>query len=329
MTDKATIIAKLPTIYDVAKAAGVSPATVSRVFNGQNVSPAKIESVLKAAAEMSFVPNRTARNLRRRQSEVIALIIPDIENPFFTSLARGVEDTAQHNGYSVVLCNSDEDQAKEIHYLWIAASESMAGVIIAAAGNEIDLAPLGDRPVVAVDRRVVGFKGDSVTVNGSLGMFEATRALAEAGYKRIALLAGPEKMATSVDRVRGWSRVQGHAPELLRYTDFRIKSGRTAILELLELDNPPDAIVASNNMLGLAAVQELGRVGLLPPQIGLSILGELPFEFDPPEGAFIIPLNARSLGSTATRLLIDRVNGDESPPRKILLPDLLESALMQ
>src|SRR6478735_6672663 len=114
----------MPTIYEVAALAGVSPATVSRVFNGLNVSPEKSRLVREAAAELSFTPSRAARTLRRQHSEVIALLIPDIENPFFTSLARGVEDVAQEAGYSVVLCNTDEDPEKETKYLDIAISDN-------------------------------------------------------------------------------------------------------------------------------------------------------------------------------------------------------------
>jgi len=107
----------MSTIYDVAAMAGVSPATVSRVLNGIAVSPEKAQRVREAAERLSFTPNRTARSLRKQHSEVIALVIPDIENPFFTSVARGVEDVAQAAGFSVVLCNTDEDPEKEARYL--------------------------------------------------------------------------------------------------------------------------------------------------------------------------------------------------------------------
>jgi LacI family transcriptional regulator len=132
----------MATIYEVAARAGVSPATVSRVMNGTKVSPELAELVRAAASELDFTPNRTARTLRRQNSEVIALIIPDIENPFFTALARGVEDRAQESGYSVVLCNTDEDTGKEARYIDIALSEHMAGVILAPASDHSDLSSL-------------------------------------------------------------------------------------------------------------------------------------------------------------------------------------------
>src|SRR5690606_21236406 len=144
----------MATIYDVAKLAGVSPATVSRVFNGTSVSTAKVTAVRRAAEQLNFTPNRAARSLRRQSSEVIALIIPDIENPYFTEMARGVEDVASEAGYSVVLCNSDSQIEKESTYLRIAIAENMSGVILAAASDRTDLAEIlaTGRPVVAVDR---------------------------------------------------------------------------------------------------------------------------------------------------------------------------------
>src|SRR5919199_110024 len=157
----------MATIYDVAALAGVSPATVSRVLNGRSVSPDKERLVLEAAEQLHYTPNRVARTLRRQLSEVVALVIPDIENPFFTSLARGVADTAQQAGFSVVLCNTDGDLAKERHFLDIAVSENMAGVVLAAAATSSDVRALLERrrAVVAVDRPVPGADVDEVVID--------------------------------------------------------------------------------------------------------------------------------------------------------------------
>src|SRR5699024_2491736 len=121
-------------IVDVAAHAGVSTATVSRVLNGMRVRPELEAAVRRAVEELGYTPDRTARSLRRRHSDVIALVIPDIENPFFTAVARGVEDVAQAAGFSVVLCNTDDDAAKEARYIAVAEDENMAGVILAPAG---------------------------------------------------------------------------------------------------------------------------------------------------------------------------------------------------
>src|SRR3954451_2814237 len=138
------------TIYDVAALAGVSPATVSRVLNGSAVSAEKTARVRTAVSELDFRPSRTARTLRRRSSEVIALIIPDVEHTLFTALARGVEDRAVDAGYSVVLCNTDENPVKEDRHLDLGLAEQMAGVVFAPSSPQPDLTPLTPRGITVV-----------------------------------------------------------------------------------------------------------------------------------------------------------------------------------
>jgi LacI family transcriptional regulator len=317
----------MTTIYEVAARAGVSPATVSRVLNGMNVSSAKSKLVLDAAAELSFVPNRTARSLRRKNSEVIALVIPDIENPFFTSIARGVEDVAQAAGYSVVLCNSDDDPKKESRYLGIAVSENMAGVILAAAGDHSDLADLvaRKRPVVAVDRGIYGFEIDAVMVDNRAAGRAATQALADAGYKRIACITGPNDVETALQRRDGWRRSMadaGHAAhddKYLRYANYRVEGGYSAMLDLLSMDEPPDAVFVANNLMSVGAIRALSEQGTAPPAFGMASFGDLPFTPVPPTGLVVVDMPARHLGMTAARMLLERINGDDQPPRTVVL----------
>ncbi len=325
----------MATIYDVARRAGVSPATVSRVFNGVRVSEEKARLVRRAAAELSFTPSRPARALRRRNSEIIALIIPDIENPFFTSLARGVEDVAQAAGYSVVLCNSDEDQSKEARYLDIAESEQMSGVILAAAGDPgaaRDLVSRG-RHVVAVDRAPSGLDVDAVLIDGRGGARLATRTLLELGFRRIACLTGPPDVESAVSRREGWAdavgttagSLTGAGTELLHHTDYRVDGGRAAMSDLLALPDPPDAVFAANNLTGLGALQVLLEHGLTPPTFGLAIFGDLPFALVPPPGIITVSSPSRHLGETAARLLLDRIRGDDQLARTVMLRATLTS----
>lgn len=321
----------MATIYDVAARAGVSPATVSRVFNGIRVSEEKTRLVRRAAAELSFTPSRPARALRRQNSELVALIIPDIENPFFTSLARGVEDVAQAAGYSVVLCNTDEDPQKEARYLDIAASEQMAGVILAAAGDGAragELAARG-RHVVAVDRAPGALDIDAVLVDGRGAGRLATQALVQQGFGRIACITGPPDVETATSRADGWRSVAGPlgaGDDHLRHTDFRVEGGRRAMRELLELDPAPDAVFAANNLLGVGALQVLLEHGRRPPAFGLAVFGDLPFAALVPPGLTIVASPSRHLGETAARLLLDRIDGDDQPARTIVLRSVLQAA---
>jgi LacI family transcriptional regulator len=313
------------TIYDVARRAGVSPATVSRVFNGVRVSEEKARLVRRAAAELAFTPSRPARALRRRNSEIIALIIPDIENPFFTSLARGVEDVAQAAGYSVVLCNSDEDTVKEARYLEIAESEQMSGVILAAAGDPSTASGLVSRgrQVVAVDRAPGGLDIDAVLIDGRSGGRLATQALVDKGFRRIACITGPSDAESATSRREGWSDVVGPlvgtTPDHLHHTDFRVEGGRRAMAALLGLPEPPDAVFAANNLTGVGALQVLLEHGLGPPDFGLAVFGDLPFALPGPPGVVTVRSSSRHLGETAARLLLERIAGDVQPARTIML----------
>ena len=314
------------TIYQVAALAGVSPATVSRVLNGVAVSPEYADKVRKAAAALNFRPNRTARNLRRRSSEVIALIIPDIENPFFTALARGVEDQALAAGFSVVLCNTDEQPSKEERYLDIALSEHMAGVILAPASTTSDLDALLARktPVVTVDRSS-RYDVDTVLMPNEDGGRVGTTILYERGFARVACITGPREVDTAEQRAAGWREVfttrnpRANPDNYLRFSNYRVDGGRSAMADLLRMRHAPDAVFVANNLMSVGALQHLFEVSKQPPTIGLASLGELPFSTREPAGVSIVPWPARRLGVRAADLLLARIGGDHSPAQTVVL----------
>jgi LacI family transcriptional regulator len=318
----------MATIYEVAALAKVSPATVSRVYNGVPVSDDKSERVRAAAAELNFTPNRTARRLRRRSSEVIGLVIADIENPFFTSMARGVEDAANAAGFSVVLCNSDEDSSKESRYLDVALSENMAGVILAPANDHPALGPLLDRkvPIVAVDRTASGFDIDSVLFDNVNGARLATETLYDQGFSRVACITGPAGVGTAEERADGWrtafeTRSAGIDPgDYLIHADFRIDGGRAALTALLDSNHPPDAVVITNNLMSVGAMQELLHRGLNPDSFGLASFGELPLSPLSNDNVTVVHTESRRLGSLAAELLLARISGDHGPTKHTVVP---------
>ncbi len=323
------------TIHDVARAAGVSPATVSRVFNGGRVTPERAQSVQQAAAELGFAPNRLARSLRKQRSSVIALIIPDIENPFFTSLARGVEDAAQRTSLSVVLCNSDEDTDKERRYLEVALGEQMAGVIVAAASqDDTDLGPLIARgvPVVAVDRRPHDAEVDAVRADDQHGGEVATRHLLQAGYRRIACITGPEGASTSEERLAGYraalhaARSEGIAADdaYVRHADFRVEGGRAAMRELLALPEPPDAVFVTNNLMTIGALDALAEAGRTPPGVGVLSFGDVPWASLVRPSLTAVELPSYELGRAAADLLLQRMEGSAAPLQTVVLRTRLQ-----
>lgn len=323
----------MATIYDVAELAGVSPATVSRVFNGTNVSEDKVAAVRDAAEKLSFTPNRMARSLRRQSSEVIALVIPDIENPYFTEMARGVEDVASEAGYSVVLCNSDSQVEKESTYLRIAIAEHMSGVIIATADETTNLDTIlaTGRPVVAVDRSTT-YDIDGVVMANRAAGTSAAKDLWDAGYRRIAYIGGPEHIDTAAERAAGWRTALTRADAdldldaLTRFASFRVEGGREAMEDLLALPEPPDAVVAGNNLIGVGAIQVLTERGLTPPRVGVAVIGSLPFTTLSPTAVTVVRLPARHMGVTAARMLLERIGGDTQPSRTVVLRNEIQPA---
>jgi LacI family transcriptional regulator len=211
---------------------------VSRVLNGIPVRGDLADRVLASIGELSYSPNRTVRSVRRRTSDVLALVIPDVENPFFTSLARGVEDLARSAGYSVVPCNTDDLPEQERTYLRIARDENMAWVIIAPVDSSVHLEWfLGvGRGVVALDRGVDAPVDQIKFDNVALGRV-ATEVLLSRGLSRIACITGPEHIETALDRAHGWRSAMENAglpapDSLLKYATFRVDGGQQATIEL-------------------------------------------------------------------------------------------------
>lgn len=314
----------MATIAEVARRAGVSTATVSRVLNGKQVNPAYADAVRAAVADLDYSPDRTARSLRRRYSDVVALVLPDIENPFFTALARGVEDVAQGAGFSVVLCNTDDDPDKERRYLEIAVGDNLAGVILAPASPEPALGGLIERgrTVVVVDRPVADPVDQVCFDNLALGRV-ATDRLLRAGYRRIACVTGPADVSTAVERARGWRAAlatAGMTPadSLVVQANFRVDGGRQALAGLLDLAQPPDAVLATNNLVGVGVLQELlARHG---PQHGrgVAIIGDLPFATSVTTDLVLLPLHPRDIGVRAATMFFERLGGLDAPPRRVV-----------
>ncbi|MGC5629249.1 LacI family DNA-binding transcriptional regulator [Georgenia sp. Z1344] len=308
-------------IVDVAERAGVSTATVSRVLNGAKVRDDLAEAVRRAVDELGYSANRTARSLRRQSSDVVALIIPDVENPFFTSVARGVEDVAQAAGLSLVLCNTDDDDEKERRYLAVAESENMAGIILAPAGEAPDLSRLvrRSRAVVVIDREV-GCAVDHVLFdNVALGR-QATEQLIARGHRDIACITGPRSTTTAVERAAGWRAAledAGWPADRLVHANFRVDGGRSAMTELLAGDRPPDAVLATNNLVGVGVLQILA--GWSGPRIEVGIIGDLPFATSDVADVAQVPLNPREMGVAAAQRLVDRIRGTAGEPERHVL----------
>lgn len=319
----------MTTIYDVAMEAKVSAATVSRVLNGTTEVSPELQTRVRAAIDrLGYRPNSMARNLRRRRSAVWGLIISDIENPFFTAMVRGVEDVALASGFSVVLCNSDEDTAKESRYIDVFVDERMAGAIVSPASEqESDVSGLLDRgiPVVAIDRRLRRQEVDTVLVDNRAGAERATAHMLANGRRRVACIAGLARTTTGQERTEGYRRALAAGgvaddPELVVEGDFKQEGGRAAMEQLLALPRPPDGVFVANNLMSLGATEAVWDAGIdVPDQLGLAM-------FDDPAWAALVrpPLTTvaqptYAMGQEAAGLLAGRIAGEDGPTRQVVL----------
>lgn len=311
----------MATINDVATRAGVSTATVSRALNGKStVAPELAARVMAAAEELGYRPNGPARNLRKQAAKVLALIISDVENPFFTAIARGAEDVAHVAGFSVVLCNSDDNPAKESEYVEVALQERVAGVLLSATGrgNSADRLREGRVPAVAIDRRLPRFFGDTVLVNNRLAAREATVHLVEQGYRRIGCVTGPSGVLTADERLAGYRdglRTMGRArsPSLIRRSDFKAAGANRAAHRLLTLPDPADALLVANNAMVVGVLQKLAELGLrVGRDVGIVTFDDAPWAtlLDPP--LTVVAQPAYDIGKLAAQLLLDRIGGNRT-----------------
>ena len=306
----------MATISDVAARAGVSTATVSRALNGKStVDPVLAARVVRAVEELGYTPNGLARSLRRRETAVLALIISDVENPFFTAIARGVEDTAQAAGYSVMLCNSDENAAKERRYVEVAAQERLAGVIMSPTTADSDVSPLSTHrtPIVTVDRRLGSTDCDAVLVDSRVAAREALLHLASQGYRRIGCIAGPPGVTTADDRLDGYrdglrAAQQKYVAKLVRRCEFREAGGRQAALQLLNRADPPDALLVSSSTMAVGVLQALGELGLKSGRdVGIVSFDDTPWTTLIDPALTVVAQPAYAMGQLAARLLLDRI----------------------
>lgn len=323
----------MTTIRDVAQAAGVSPATVSRVLNGKVGVDAELAlRVREAATSLRYRPSGVARSLRTKATRVWGMIIPDIENPFFTSIVRAAQDTAWDVGYSVVVCNTDEDLEREARLIEVLVAERAAGILIAPASEEeTDLGPIVEReiPVVLVDRPLAGAELDVVMVDNLSGAREAVAHLVAAGRRRIGCVWGPEATTAGRQRLEGFRLAladAGIAPDetLIVPGGHREEGGYEAARRLLAAPDPPAAIFACNNWMTSGAVRAIAERGLrVGEDVALAGFDELPWS--PIAGPRVTQVKQPTyeIGRRAADLLARRIAGDDSGPKRVVLAPTL------
>ena len=314
-------------IKDVARVAGVSPATVSRVLGNGIVSDALRAQVEAAVRETGYRPNLSARRLRSRHSQTIGLIVADIRNPFFTAVSRAVEDAAYQAGLRVILCNTDEDPEKEALYLRLMEEERVTGVIFAPTRRTVDQVVAAERsfPTVLIDRVCQRSHEDTVVLDNPAASGVLVEHLYEQGYRNIAGLFG-NASATGVERHDGYVAAMlrlGLAPDAV----FIPPSAEAAESEIGRriggIDRPasrPDAVIASNGLLLMGVVRAVRGAGLVIPD-DLAVAGfdnERWTELVGP-GITVIEQPVEMIGRTAMTMLLERLDMPDAPIRKVVL----------
>ncbi|HNP73837.1 MAG TPA: LacI family DNA-binding transcriptional regulator [Kouleothrix sp.] len=327
------------TINEVAEHAGVSPMTVSRVINGsQRVRAETRTRVEQAIAELGYVPNSLARGLSRQKAGTLALIVPDVANPFFTLIVRGAENVARRAGYRVILCNTESDLEREHEYVQEMLAHRVEGILIAPANDRslrhMRIIQRHGVPFVLLDRAVAGMECDLVQGDSVGSARQLVEHLVRLGHSRIALLGGEPEISTTRDRVQGYRQgLQGAGlawdPALEIHSRYEITGGYQAAQRMLELPTLPTALLAVNNVVAVGVVLALRERGLeVPRDFALACFDDIEYAslLFPFLTAMVQP--AESFGTLATQLLLDRIDGRGSEQRRhvVLASELIVRA---
>ncbi|MBT3670282.1 MAG: LacI family DNA-binding transcriptional regulator [Chloroflexi bacterium] len=324
------------TIQDVANLAKVSTTTVSHVINETRpVSKDLRDRVNSAIVELGYRPNILARGLRRNETTMIGLIVPNNANPFYAEVSKGVESVCFEKGYNVILCNSDRDIEKEVRYTDLLTEKRVDGILFVGAWigentSHLENTSKQNIPIVVVDRFVPNLDIDLVVTDNVLGGWLATSHLYGLGHKRIACIAGTPQFTPNAERIQGYEKALDEAnisinPDLIIRSNFQFEGGYKAAQQLLSQEDRPTAIFACNDLMAIGAMRAAIDLGYSIPE-DLSIIGyddvQMTKYTNPQLTTISQPMF--EMGNRAAEMLIERIHESEIPQRKkILEPNLV------
>lgn len=316
----------MATIQDVAARAGVAPITVSRVLNNSGyVSQKTRERVENAAKELRYVPNSLASSLRSNRTNILALLLADISNPFWTTVARGVEDAANQEGFSVILCNTDEKANKQEEYIAVLLRKRVDGFLLvptSASSTSIQLIQQQQTPLVLLDRSIPDLAVDTVRGDNYGSAYQLATHLLQLGHRRIAMLAGPRHISTSTERVEAVRQAMHDAEieldtRMICYGEYAIESGYAMAKEVIQ--QQPTAIVAGNNFIAVGVGRLLREYNLQVPQdISVVCFDDVPLSWASEPFLTVAIQPAYEMGWCATELLLKRIAQTEMGSAKDL-----------
>ena len=324
-------------LRDVARQAGVHPATASRALNPETrllVSEETAKRVLAAATQLGYRPNAVARSLRTRRSHTVGVLIPDLNNPLFPPMIRGLEDRLAKAGYVALIGNTDGDDARERQVFEQMLARHVDGYVLATAHLRnplLEEAVQAGVPVVLMNRMAADYDFPSVVVDNERGVKMAVSHLLALGHKKIACIAGPQDLSTGLDRYRGYQAAMAEAglelaPGQVAFAHaFSIEEGQRCAAEILAAAGDCTAVAAGNDMLAVGCYLALDQAGLsCPADISVVGFNDMPFidMLRPPLTTIAFP--HYQVGTEAAQLLIERLNGASSKVKVLYLaPELI------
>src|SRR5215213_5041246 len=316
----------MPTMRDVARAAGVSPITVSRVFrDGRYVRPETRQRILRAASELNYVPNAVARSLRQARSGLLAFINTDMLNPLFYAMARGAEDAAQAAGMTMVLGNSDDDTELEANHLRIMAEHRVDGIILVptpyTTAAHIPTLP-AKVPLVLLDRRPSDLVASLVSCDTATATRDLCQYLYALGHNRIAIIGGMLEVPTWLNRLAGYRQAQRAAgrmedEDLVIHGNYRADSGAAAARELMASTRPPDAMIAASAQVLYGVLDELAAQGKsIPADVSVCCVDDpaLPAFFRP--RFTYVEQPGYAMGAAAVQIILEGLRAEAGQDRE-------------
>jgi LacI family transcriptional regulator len=300
------------------------------VINNSGYASDETRKRVEAAIdELGYLPNTLARGLRSKRTNTLALVVTDITNPFFTLIARGVEDAASASRFTVIYCNTDESEDKEKKYINILMQKQVDGVLLVPAcsnSKSVEFLHSNEIPIVLIDRSIPGFQTDLIRCDSEDGAYNLIKHLTTLGHKRIVTITGPRGVSTSDDRVSGYHRALSEAGienlASVYYGAFTQASGYELANQVLAQNPRPTAIFGANNFLSIGILKALRDANLSVPQ-DIAVVGfdDLPVSLIVDPILTVVAQPAYEMGQQATKLLLQRLSGNASESsQEIVLP---------
>jgi LacI family transcriptional regulator len=323
-----------PTIREIAAAAKVNVSTVSRVLSGRaeaaRIGAKTAKRVLAEARRLGYQPNLAARALRTRRSHALGLVVTDLANSFFATIAAAAEAEAREAGYAVLIAGSGEDQKRQAGYIAELRSRTADGLIIApapgaAVRRELRTLAAASYPLVTIDRLVKGLDCDRVVSSSRDGAAQLVAVLAAMGCRRLAMAGGPEDVWTAAERLAGFRQGLERAglaadEDLVACGEFSSAQGRSAAERFLALSSPPDGIVAANNRILEGVLDALTVAGEAAKSVAVAGFDGVPYAPFLSRPVAVAEQPAEEIGRCAARLLVERIEGRAGEPREVVLP---------